>query len=528
MFSLINPSFLSRYVTGYIGPRVWPILASSIVVSWYTTNLGTFTNTWAAYTFITNKALAIFSTFLMFLVLECFASLGRVLILNTLDYYGAMFLDALTRALVELFALFIPDWFYRILAIGRFNLLLTAFTYLLEDMIFINGAGDNGVEKDIYYLGNTNLLNTPTTWDVCGQNIMFCQLPTQQMFVRGNLGEFPMESVVGKINNSILAAMSFAPKGEISGAFFPPVVGNISNFFFTIYNNLYGWLPKSVKCGWLAKIKSCFYPGVVNFVLIYTGISPATAIYEYAIQNGTIAGQTAISSYLFRTEPNFMSEGTLIMHELGIGSKNTYPGWIIHVMRDIGLVTNQNIGKYLTVEQNFDALIDQQTIIYGILVQTTPKISFDVGSPTRQKLDQYTDALIQLEILMTEVNPNLLEALKKEVYNGIRARYEKVFTFKNLMQYRYTFSRLGFNLAYLNRYESVGENVYIGDTNMQDLFWAFTGNAILIDNMILRGGYLSCIPPVIQDIQQNRKLYAPEYGLKILENGLVLGNQLPL
>ena len=319
LFSIVNPSFLSRYVTGYIGPRIWPLLASAIVISWYTTNLTTFTNTWAAYTFITNKALSIFLTFLMFLVLECFASLGRVLMLNTLDYYGAMFLDALTRGIVELFALVIPDWFYRTLAISRFNLLLTAFAYLMEDMIFINGASGNSIEKDIYFLGNTNILSTPTTWNVCGKNTMFCQLPTKQMFVRGKLGEFPMESVVGKINNSILASMSYAPKGELSGASPPSsFLDEISKFSFAMYDNLYAWLPKSIKCGWIATIKSCFYPGVVNFALIYTGISPAAAIYEYALQNGTNAGQTSISAYLFRTEPNFMSEGTLIMHELGV------------------------------------------------------------------------------------------------------------------------------------------------------------------------------------------------------------------
>ena len=163
-------------------------------------------------------------------------------------------------------------------------------------------------------------------------------------------------------------------------------------------------------------------------------------------------------------------------------------------MQDIGLITNENVGKYSIINQNFDALVDQQTIIYGILVQTNPSISFASGSSTRQKLDEFNDALIQLEILMTEVDSKLLLSLKKAVYSGIRARYEKVFTFKNLMQYRYTFSRLGFNLAYLNKYEAVGENVYIGDSNMSDLFWAFNGNtSSAILNEALDNGAIAAV-----------------------------------
>lgn len=519
-----NPLFLSNFLVAYCGTRLFPLLSASVVLAWYTTDLKRFTSKDICYKYLAFKASSLFMTYVYFLVLEVFANLGRTLINKTLLEYGDLFIDPFTRTLVAILTFIIPDFFFRCLFLTRINILSTAAAYLIEDMLFFKTKPTTtSAYKDSLFLGNTNLLDVPVTWNPFLDNSLFCQSPRNQVFVRGDLGDFANESMAGKIENVVSAGLIYSSQPiyqatEASGIDF--IFNQAVNAFASGgYSVVYSFLERLIQV-----LKSCFLPGALNFFLMYSGISPAAQAYTYAMSNAIESAELAIASKVTVFEPYFAPYATYLMNDLGIGSYEGFKEWLGFVSIKVDISNPLLLSYNATMLQT----IGIQTLIIGIVVEPIP---FGPGTKAQKIIDEFKDSLVQFELISKLVGTKLLAFLRSEVNRNIILRYQSVFTYNRLHSQRFIFSTLGFNTAYLDYYKSPlppangidPNDAYIGNTNLKQMLWGGQSPE-LIENIIQRAACVNYIAPSFDEIVKDSKLYSATNPLRVGPSGLSLVN----
>lgn len=265
----------------------------------------------------------------------------------------------------------------------------------------------------------------------------------------------------------------------------------------------------------LQTLRSCFFIGTINFILLYTGVSPASQIYAYAMKNAITSAELSLAGSVLLINPYFSVYGSNVVNDLGISSYSVFQQWFALLLYDLDYMHPEFQGYY----KQALGTMGIQAIIMGMLFQP---IVFS-SEPIQKILDRYNDSLVRFEMVALQVTPTLLTYFRQEIQTMVRKRYQKVFTYDRLFGERYIFSTMGFNMGFLDHYSSAG-SAYIGDDQLKQMLWQNTDVALL-QNILQRAQTLSYTPATIQNIIDNTKLYSSTNPIRISTGGIVLANQ---